>query len=716
MGFDEAVHIVYEFHDGRDRSIKSKFSIQVFGDFLDGLVQFSSESEFIRGKFAFFFSLNVFVLADDVPDTFQETVGAFNALIGPFEVFFRRSGKEDEEAGSVSAVFPDNFFRGNDVADGFTHLAAIFQDHALTEQVREWFRIVDHAFILKDFHEETGIQQVKDGVFDAADVLVDGHPVVCLILCEWFFGIVRIAVTQEIPGRIDEGIHRVGFSRSIRAALWTFAVKEGFTGFERRGRASDKVDVFRQFNREIFFRDKDIAAMRAVNDRDRAAPIALAGNKPVTQTVVYFAFADAHIFEFLGDGFTGFSGFQTVKFRRVHKDAVSIIGFIHLGKRKRAGFILDDEFHWEAVFLSEIPVALVVSRYSHDSTSAVFVEDVVRDPDRHAFAGQRMDRIAAGEHAELRCIFRGSDDVIFISHLFDECFEFCFFRVIRDEFFDERVFRSKDHVGDAVDGVDTGGINRNLIIHAFNLEGELSTGGSTDPVSLHGLDAFRPTWHMVEIRKEAVCIVGDLQEPLREVFLDDFILAAPAASFFDLFICKDGVAAFAPVDLCFLLISETSLVEDLEELLCMLVVIFTAGQDFSVPVIGQTKFFLLTGHVVDVGIGPFRRWNAVFDSRIFSRHAEGIKAHRMNDIESLHRLETSDNVTNGVVSDMPHMEIARRVREHFQYIVFLSARVRMSFKCFGVLPDFLPFLFDLLRYVLFVHSFTFQIFRYCRHF
>ena len=327
-----------------------------------------------------------------------------------------------------------------------------------------------------------------------------------------------------------------------------------------------------------------------------------------------------------------------------------------------------------------------------------------------------MDGIAAGEHAELRCIFRGSDDVVFISHLFDECFEFCFFRVIRDEFFDERVFRSKDHVGDAVDGVDTGGVNRNLIIHAFDLEGELGTGGSTNPVSLHGLDAFRPTGHMVEIRKETVCIVGDLQEPLREVFLDDFILATPAASFFDLFICKDGVAAFAPVDLCFLLISETSLVEDLEKLLCVLVVVFTAGQDFSVPVIGQTKFSLLTGHVVDVGIGPFRRWNAVLDSRIFSRHAEGIKAHRMNDIESLHRLETSDNVTNGVVSDMPHMEIARRVREHFQYIVFLSARVRMSFKCFGVLPDFLPFLFDLLRYVLFVHSFTFQIFRYCRHF
>ena len=107
---------------------------------------------------------------------------------------------------------------------------------------------------------------------------------------------------------------------------------------------------------------------------------------------------------------------------------------------------------------------------------------------------------------------------------------------------------------------------------------------------------------MVEIRKEAVCIVGDLQEPLREVFLDDFILATPAASFFDLFICKDGVAAFAPVDLCFLLISEASLVEDLEKLLCVLVVVFTAGQDFSVPVIGQTKFFLLTGHVVDLSL------------------------------------------------------------------------------------------------------------------
>ena len=81
MGFDEAVHIVYEFHDGRNRSIESKFPIQIFGNFLDGLVQFSSESEFIGGEFAFFFSLNVFVLADNVPDAFQETVGAFDALI-----------------------------------------------------------------------------------------------------------------------------------------------------------------------------------------------------------------------------------------------------------------------------------------------------------------------------------------------------------------------------------------------------------------------------------------------------------------------------------------------------------------------------------------------------------------------------------------------------------------------------------------------------------
>ena len=357
-----------------------------------------------------------------------------------------------------------------------------------------------------------------------------------------------------------------------------------------------------------------------------------------------------------------------------------------------------------------------MGRYGHDSAGAVFVENIVRDPDRHALAGQRVDGIAAGEHAEFRCIFRGADDVVFISHLFDEFFEFCLFRVIRDEFFDKRVFRSEDHVGDAVDGIDTGGIDRDLVIRAFDFEGELGAGGAADPVSLHGLYAFRPAWHMVEICKETVCIVSDLQEPLREVFLDDFTLAAPAATFFDLFIRQNGVAAFAPVDFRFFLVSEASLVENLEEFLGVLVVVFAAGQDFSVPVIGQAEFFLLTGHVVDVGIGPFRRRNAVLDRRIFGWHAEGIEAHRMDDIEALHRLETGNDVTDGVVSDMTHVEVARRVREHFQYIVFLSARVRMSFKCFGVLPDFLPFLFDLLRYVLFVHSFTFQIFRYCRHF
>lgn len=106
MGFDEAVHIVYEFHDGRDRSIESKFPIQIFSDFLDGLVQFSSESEFIRGEFGFFFSLDVFVPADDVPDAFQEAVGTFDALIGPFEVFSGGAAKRMKRRAVSAPYFP----------------------------------------------------------------------------------------------------------------------------------------------------------------------------------------------------------------------------------------------------------------------------------------------------------------------------------------------------------------------------------------------------------------------------------------------------------------------------------------------------------------------------------------------------------------------------------------------------------------------------------
>jgi len=53
---------------------------------------------------------------------------------------------------------------------------------------------------------------MKNRMLDAADVLVNGHPVFRFGLVQGAGGEVRTTVAEKIPGRFDEGIHRVGLT------------------------------------------------------------------------------------------------------------------------------------------------------------------------------------------------------------------------------------------------------------------------------------------------------------------------------------------------------------------------------------------------------------------------------------------------------------------------------------------------------------------------
>ena len=140
----------------------------------------------------------------------------------------------------------------------------------------------------------------------------------------------------------------------------------------------------------------------------------------------------------------------------------------------------------------------------------------------------------------------------------------------------------------------------------------------------------------------------------------------------------------------------------------MFVIIFPAGKNLPVPIVGQAQFLLLTGHIVNVGISPFCRRSAMLNRCIFCRHAEGIKSHGMDNVKSLHFLEAGHHITDGIVSYMAHMKVTGGIREHLQNIVFLFRRIRVSLECLCILPDFLPFFLNLLRNILFTHNFTFH--------
>jgi hypothetical protein len=54
----------------------------------------------------------------------------------------------------------------------------VVEHHALREQLGEGLVDLDQAQVAHDLGPEARVQQVQDGVLDAADVLVHRHPVV----------------------------------------------------------------------------------------------------------------------------------------------------------------------------------------------------------------------------------------------------------------------------------------------------------------------------------------------------------------------------------------------------------------------------------------------------------------------------------------------------------------------------------------------------------
>ena len=56
-------------------------------------------------------------------------------------------------------------------------------DHALSQQTLEWLIASEQAFIAHEFMEKARVEQVQNGVFDAADVLIDWQP---LFAGGWF--------------------------------------------------------------------------------------------------------------------------------------------------------------------------------------------------------------------------------------------------------------------------------------------------------------------------------------------------------------------------------------------------------------------------------------------------------------------------------------------------------------------------------------------------
>jgi hypothetical protein len=218
--------------------------------------------------------------------------------------------------------------------------------------------------------------------------LIDRHPRRGLGPIERLRVVVRVEITHVVPGRIDERIHRIGVALGRAAARGTDRVDERGVVGQRRALASER-NAARQHDRQLIVGHGNHTVALAVEHRDRRTPVALTRDQPVAETEVDRRLAATQRLEACGKLRARLGRREAGEVAARDQHAVGAAG------RRDHG---DDR---QVVFLREIVVALVVRGDAHHGARAVFGQHVVRHPDRHARARERIDRIRAGRHAGL---------------------------------------------------------------------------------------------------------------------------------------------------------------------------------------------------------------------------------------------------------------------------------------------------------------------------
>ena len=659
------------------------------------------------------------------PHAVEELVHAGQAVLVPLQLLIRRSHEQDVGAHGVAAVARDHLLGGDDVALGLAHdVAVLVKHHALAQQVLERLVEVQHAQIAQHLREEAAVQQVQDGVLDAADVLVDRHPAVGFRAVEGQLGVVRVGVAQVIPARARERVHGIGLTASLAAALRARALREALVRCQ--GLAGGKVDVLGQAHRQVFFRHRHQAALIAVDHRDGVAPIALAGDQPVAQAELHLALAAARGLQIGNDGLLALGMLAARKagvLAGLHQSTLGLHGAIPIDAgdhtalfvfellEQRVVVTQDDGDDGQVVFLGELEVALVAARHSHNRAGAVIGHDVVGNPHGHLLAVDGVHHITAGERTVLLLValrtLDGGDLLRVLDHLHDRGL------ILRalDQALQDGAFRGKQEEAAAEQGVGTRGEHGDQVVFRGILgcvallvaQRELHLGalGAADPVRLHLLDALRPAVQLIQVVQKLLRVIGDLEIPLRQVALLDGAVATPALALGDLLVGEHGLALRAPVHRRVATLHQAALPELQEDPLAPAVVLGVARHDGTVPVIGKAHALEAGLLGFDVGIGPLRRMAVMLDGRVLSRQAERVPTHGMQHVEATHLGIAGDDVADRVVAHMAHMDVARRVREHLEHVLLGLGVIFGDLVQVGIFPSLLPTRFDLVRVVLF---------------
>ena len=128
--------------------------------------------------------------------------------------------------------------------------------------------------------------------------------------------------------------------------------------------------------------------MRAVNDRDRLAPVTLPAEHPVAQLIIHLAFADILFDQEADHGFLGVGDAHSVDKTGIDQNALIDLRMGSL-LNIAAGNDLNDG---QAESPCKLPVPRVVAGHRHDGPRAVAHQYIIRYPDGDLLPVDGVDR------------------------------------------------------------------------------------------------------------------------------------------------------------------------------------------------------------------------------------------------------------------------------------------------------------------------------------
>ena len=477
-------------------------------------------------------------------------------------------------------------------------------------------------------------------------------PVVQLILSCEFLIVVRIDVTEVVPGGACPLRHCICLTLCGLATLGTSAVYKVIKLCKGAFAAFAGLEVFNvgKSERKLLIRNAHHTAVFAMNDRNRLTPVSLAVECPVLHLELNALFADALCAELLYHSFDRVLLICiSVKEIGVDHFAVACISFnLNVAAADYGNNV-------NAKLLSEVIVSLVMCRNCHDSACTVAHHNVVRDinGDLLAVYGVNcckaldanacliLNKLSTLEFCLLCAFCSVSLNLI---HIGNGC---CVL-------IEDGMLGSNNHKCYAEECIGTGCIYGELFVSFLNGEVYESTCGLTDPVYLLHFNIGKVIY-LLEALKELIGILCDAEVPYVLGLLDNIAMADIALTALGILIGKNYLTAGAVVYEC-LITEHESVIEHLEEYpLCPLIVVFVCSIYYSGPIEGKAYALKLLCKLFDIHICYFTGMDICFDSVVFCRKTEGVKANGEKDVIALHSSLSGNYFKAGICLDMTNV-------------------------------------------------------------